>query len=314
MLIMLVLILLFCTCEKSHSASDKIPHGHRGIIPPFSGKQISYSISKKQSDLLDSGKPVVDSNKAMGRGMVIQDVDAPPSLVMKIIMDMKNYDKYVPQVKKVHIYHEKTLSNSTVLYGARFDTVAMGMGFRYWLALKHEPKYNTFTWTLDYNYNSDFDDNVGHWQVMEHPTKKGWTRVLYSCQLKLFAWIPDFIVKYLVKTALVESTTWVTRYSEIEAKKLSPEERSNYKKTTSVQGCYVRDGTGFWYYVDHKRGYLSCPPGPRPKVVKSRSSEGKGGGSGSSVGEIWALFIAALSLAISLSPHLELHRKQRFFA
>lgn len=308
MFVLLLLILLFSTCEISHSASDRIPHGHRGLIPPFSGKQISYSLSKKQSDLLDAGKPVVDSNKATGRGMVIQDVDAPPALAMKIIMDMKNYDKYVPQVKKVHIYSEKTLSNSTVLYGARFDTAALGMGFRYWLALKHEPKYNTFTWTLDYNYNSDFDDNVGHWQVMEHPTKKGWTRVLYSCQLRLFAWIPDFIVKYLVKTALVESTTWVTKYSEMEAKKLSPDERSNYKKATGVQGCYVRDGNGFWYYVNYKGG--RCPSGPKPKVVKSRSNAG-GGGSGSSVGEMWALLVAVLSLVVSVSPHFELQRRRR---
>ena len=213
--LLLVLVLIFVSCEISHSASDKIPHSHRGLIPPFSGKQISYTITKRESDLLDAGVPVVHSDKATGRGLVIQDVDAPPALAMKTIMDMQNYDKYVAQVKKIHIYSEKTLPNGTMLYGARFDTAALGMGFRYWLALRYEPKYDTFTWTLDYNYNSDFDDNVGHWQVMEHPTKKGWTRVLYSCQLRLFAWIPDFIVKYLIKTALVESTTWVTKYSQI---------------------------------------------------------------------------------------------------
>ena len=304
--ILLLLLLLFSTCEISHSASDKIPHGHRGIIAPFSGEQIRYSISKKQSDLLDSGKPVVDSNEQTGRAMVIQDVDAPPAIAMEKILDMKNYVKYVQQVKRVHIYHEKTYPNRTVMYGARFDTAALGVGFRYWLALKYEPKYNTFTWTLDYDYNSDFDENVGHWQVMEHPTKKGWTRVLYSCQLRLFAWAPDFIVKYLVKTALVESTTWVKRYSEIEARKLSIEQRAKYRKITGVQGCYERDGHGFLYYVNS--GFVRCPPGPKPKTVKTPLSTG---GNGSSVNEIWALVVALLSLIISISPHIGMDWRAR---
>jgi hypothetical protein len=30
------------------------------------------------------------------------------------------------------------------------------VGFRYFLDLTYEPKYNTYTWTLDYNRNSDF--------------------------------------------------------------------------------------------------------------------------------------------------------------
>ena len=71
------------------------------------------------------------------------------------------------------------------------------MRFGYFLSLTYEPKYLTYTWTLDYQYNSDFgddifyfyfltpfmyniceippppllDDTVGHWQVMDHPTK-----------------------------------------------------------------------------------------------------------------------------------------------
>lgn len=40
--------------------------------------------------------------------------------------------------------------------GAKFDIGLMGMTFGYFLLVKHEPKYNTLTWTLDYRYNSDF--------------------------------------------------------------------------------------------------------------------------------------------------------------
>jgi hypothetical protein len=40
--------------------------------------------------------------------------------------------------------------------GAQFTVGLMGMSFGYFLKLKHEPKYNTFTWTQDYRHSSDF--------------------------------------------------------------------------------------------------------------------------------------------------------------
>ena len=72
---------------------------------------------------------------------------------------------------------------------------------------------------LTNRYNSDFDDNVGHWQVMPHPSKKGWTRLLYSCKVKLFPWIPNFVVNFLTSKALTESTSWVKREAEKEQAK-----------------------------------------------------------------------------------------------
>jgi hypothetical protein len=78
------------------------------------------------------------------------------------------------------------------------------MRFGYFLLCTHEPKHRTLTWTLDYRFNSDFDDNVGHWQVMPHPSKAGWTRVLYSTKIKLFPWIPEFIISFLTGKALLE--------------------------------------------------------------------------------------------------------------
>jgi len=109
----------------------------------------------------------------------------------------------------------------------------MGMGFGYFLKLTHEPRWNTLTWTLDYKKNSDFDDNVGHWQVMKHPTKAGWTRVLYSTKVKLFNWIPNIVVNFITTKALVESTTWVKKESEKEAAK---QKASEFKLPGWMQG------------------------------------------------------------------------------
>ena len=66
------------------------------------------------------------------------------------------------------------------------------------------PMYGTYTWTLDYSKSSDFDDNVGHWQVMKHPDKQGWSRVLYSCELKLPEWLPAIIVNIFMRDIIVK--------------------------------------------------------------------------------------------------------------
>jgi hypothetical protein len=50
------------------------------------------------------------------------------------------------------------------------------------------------------------DDNVGHWQVEPHPFRAGWTRLLYSCKVKLQPWIPEFVVNSLTSSALSEVT------------------------------------------------------------------------------------------------------------
>lgn len=60
------------------------------------------------------------------------------------------------------------------------------------------------------------DDSVGHWQVMNHPSKSGWSRVLYSTQAKLMPWIPEPIVQFISKKALTEATGWLKREAEAE--------------------------------------------------------------------------------------------------
>ena len=141
---------------------------------------------------------------------------------MNKITDLKAYPKMVPHVKKVDIYEKSRSFDGSEKISAEFKVGLMGLSFGYFLKLKKSPIHNTFTWTLDYRYNSDFDDNVGHWQVQKHPTKPGWTRLLYSCQVKLFPWIPEFIVRFLTSNALKESTSWVKKESEKEAAKRGP--------------------------------------------------------------------------------------------
>lgn len=232
-----------CVVKLSLAATKNKPHSHNGVLEPYDGKLIAYSITPDQQSKLDKGSPIIlttrDSKGGKGgRGFVLQDVEAPVSFCMDRISDLAKYPKMVPHVNSVEIYHQETLTNGTIKTGAKFTVGVMAMRFGYFLTLTQEPKYNTLTWTLDYQYNSDFDDTVGHWQVMEHPTKPGWSRVLYSTKIKLPGWIPEFIVNFLTNSALVESTGWVKKESEDAFKK------SGAAKVTKFSGgetCYRED-------------------------------------------------------------------------
>ena len=90
---------------------------------------------------------------------------------MDQIRNIGNYKNVVPKVKSVDTYSEQKFANGTIQTGAVFAVGIFPLSFTYYLTLTYEPKYNTYTWTLDYSKSSDFDDNTGHWQVLDHPTK-----------------------------------------------------------------------------------------------------------------------------------------------
>jgi len=210
-----------------YGATKSKKHGHDGVLEIYDGKPIPYTVSDEQAKKLDKGDPVTFNERIgkSGRGVVIQDVNASQLICMDKIRDLASYHKMVPKVKKVTIYDSVKFVNGTSKTGAEFQVGVFGLKFGYYLLLTHEPKYQTLTWTLDYKYNSDFDDNVGHWQVMPHPKKSGWTRVLYSTKVKLFNWIPEFVVNFLTGKALIESTTWLKKEAELEALKQSLENK-----------------------------------------------------------------------------------------
>ncbi len=218
-LLSLYLFIIILVLTEIESSSDKEPHPHDGLITPFTGKHIKYTLTTKEEELLSTGKGVSKavkskSNEPGGVGFAVQDVNAPVYLILDTISDLTTYPKYVPSVKKVDIYDSKTYINGTTRCKAKFDVRVFGVSFRYFLDLTKDTKRNTYTWTLDYDKKSDFNDNVGHWQVQKHPSKGGWSRVMYSTDIRLPSWIPTMVINFLTKTAILESTQWVKDVSE----------------------------------------------------------------------------------------------------
>jgi hypothetical protein len=250
MLAYMATLMLCLWIPGCYSASKNKPHSHQGMLQPYDGKHISYTLTPEQNKKLNAGEPVVinQRNGKSGRGIVIQDIQAPPHVCIDRISDLRNYHKMVPNVKNIDIYEENTYPNGTTKVGAMFKVGVSLVTFGYYLRLTYEPKYVTYTWTLDYQYNSDFDDNTGHWQAMTHPTKPGWTRVLYSTEVKLFSWIPEFVVTFLTKTALIESTVWVKRESEKQAK---ADPSCNEVKQIDLSACFIELEDGGARYDTH---------------------------------------------------------------
>jgi len=201
----------------ARAASESKPHHHQGLLQPYSGKHISYEISKKDVEKLAKGGYVTQLTREgkSGRGVIIQDVDAPPHVVMDRIRDLKNYHKLVPNLKSIKdIVVEKEDDGSEVIFSKWNVGVSM-VGFTYFLKLKYNAFYNTLTWTLDYSKASDLDDNTGFWQCLPHPTRgPECSRVVYSTEVKMFNWVPEFVVTFMTKTALISSTAWVKKESE----------------------------------------------------------------------------------------------------
>jgi len=64
---------------------------------------------------LEKGRPVKKqiqaAGKSGGRGIVIQDIHAPPAMVMERILDFGNYNKMVPNVAQCGNYDTSKLRN-----------------------------------------------------------------------------------------------------------------------------------------------------------------------------------------------------------
>lgn len=222
----LVAIMIFLMIAEGASKNKK--HSHQGVLEPFDAKPLPFVLTSDQDRNLESGQPVVcqDIKGLGGKGFVIQDIDACPSICLELITDVAKYPGRVPRIQKVEVYDQKKFKNGTILTGAKFDLRFAGIPFSSYFKLIEETKFNTFRWTLDYQYASDFDDNVGLWVVMKHPKKQGWSRVSYSTKMSVFPWIPKMVINLIVKSALTDSTRWIVREAELVA---------NSRKAATIQ-------------------------------------------------------------------------------
>lgn len=191
-------------------------HPHRGVLPKIKGAPAITKLSRTDLATLERGEAVRKQvkEKGAGRGIAIQDVAAPPSVVWGRILDWKRYPKMVDNVKTVEVYEEKNDHIKT-----RFVIGGFGFSVEYFIDHVYKPKKDYMTWTLDYDKKSELDDSVGYWVVKKHPSKEGYSRVFYSVRVQTSSFIPGFIEDMIAENGLVTATEWVKRESEKVQKK-----------------------------------------------------------------------------------------------
>lgn len=172
---------------------------------------LGVKLNKSAQSILRTGKPYqtqIADGTSGGRGLVVQDVQAPTSIVWDRILDFGSYPKMVPKTVESAVYKK---SGNQIF-------VRMKVGFpmlklQFFIKHDHVPSKHSLTWTLDYSKKSDLDDSVGYWYVVPHPERGDWSRVYYSVQVALMPWVPKFVVDFMSKQALTDAVSVVLEES-----------------------------------------------------------------------------------------------------
>ena len=200
----------------ANASSFNEPHAHNGVVSPFEPGKPNISLDKKALSILKEGKPyqtqVQKPGASGGRGLVVQDINAPSDVVWDRILDYDNYNKMVPKTiesKNYNVVHMKPTKKNPL---EQIIYTRMKVGFpvlklEFFIKHLYFPSLNSLTWTLDYSKNSDFNDSCGYWYVIPHPDdEEERTRVYYSVEVSMFDWVPKFVVDFMSTKALTDAT------------------------------------------------------------------------------------------------------------
>eukprot|EP00557_Chaetoceros_sp_GSL56_P010477 CAMPEP_0176481150 /NCGR_PEP_ID=MMETSP0200_2-20121128/2662_1 /TAXON_ID=947934 /ORGANISM="Chaetoceros sp., Strain GSL56" /LENGTH=312 /DNA_ID=CAMNT_0017877327 /DNA_START=99 /DNA_END=1033 /DNA_ORIENTATION=- len=219
-------LLIALHLQHVQASSFTEPHDHQGIVSPFTPGDPKIALDQKALGILASGKPYqtqIQSGTG-GRGLVVQDVDAPTDIVWGRILDYDNYAKMVPKTVESKNYKVQNVKPTKKDSLSQIIYTRMKVGFpvlklEFFVKHLYYPELNSLTWTLDYSKKSDFNDSCGFWFVIPHPEDDQRTRLFYSVEVCMFDWVPKFVVDFMSTKALTDATAWVKKYSEMEYQK-----------------------------------------------------------------------------------------------
>jgi ribosome-associated toxin RatA of RatAB toxin-antitoxin module len=199
----------------SLAADPDRPHAHQGSLSSYSGAPPTVSLTADELERLAAGEVVKRQIKYAdgGRGVAVQDIQAPVDVVWDRILDFPAYPRMVDNVQECEVY-----ARSEHELKARFVIGALMMSIEYYIDHEVHVDDGWLTWTLDYSRQSDLDDSVGFWRVEPLADRPGYTRLFYSVEVKPSGWVPGPIEDYLTDSGLTKATAWVKRESEAAAR------------------------------------------------------------------------------------------------
>eukprot|EP00612_Vaucheria_litorea_P007026 CAMPEP_0171474022 /NCGR_PEP_ID=MMETSP0946-20130122/2187_1 /TAXON_ID=109269 /ORGANISM="Vaucheria litorea, Strain CCMP2940" /LENGTH=317 /DNA_ID=CAMNT_0012003893 /DNA_START=15 /DNA_END=968 /DNA_ORIENTATION=- len=219
-------LILILSSHSACQAKEWEPHPHQGLSKPYPAGKPAANIDSKEETQLRDGKLLQQSLKSgggAGRALAIQDLHAPPEYVWDRILDFQNYPKMVPKVVKCRNYEIQTFRNGTEAIKTNMVMSVFGVKFDNFIYHTYFRSLSSLTWTLDYSRKSTLDDSVGYWYVEGAPGRSQeeageWSRVYYSCMLRVPKWVPGIVVSFLEKKAVSEANVWLKREAEAKFK------------------------------------------------------------------------------------------------
>jgi len=174
-------LLLFCWCCCCRSTTSifavaEEPHPHQGKNAPFSPGDPGVKLSGEALRILKSGKPYktqIQTGAAGGRGMVVQDVRAPTSVVWDRILDFNSYDKMVPKTAESQVYGRQKLKRHQEQILVRMKIGFPMLKLQFFVDHLYDPSKNSMTWTLDYSRKSDLDGELGRSRTVKKKERPG---------------------------------------------------------------------------------------------------------------------------------------------
>lgn len=215
-------LLLYWRSVRSEPNSEAAEATPQERLQPFSrGRPSSIPMATAEASL-SQGKPWFFSTVAgsVGTGKAVIDVDAPTNVVWRQLLDFSSYGKKVNMVSNCEVYKRKKEKKTERIFARFVSPVLPGYKFVYHCDHTYEPAKNSITWTLDWDKKNDMDDVQGHWHVEPHPSKQNQSRVFYEVKLQAPRYLPRMVIDLLTKKAIQDATTWVQKFSELEAAEL----------------------------------------------------------------------------------------------
>lgn len=239
----LIALIVSAICMLSLASSFDKPHAHRGKVVPYEPGDPGVELDAVALQTLKKKLPYQTQiqSGASGRGLCVQDVEAPASIVWEKILDFNNYSNMVPSTLASSNYNVVTNKDGSQLIYTRMKIGFSFVKLEFFVRHVYVPKLNSLTWTLDYDKTSDFDDSVGFWFIIPHPDNKDWARVYYSVGVSMFDWVPGFVMDIMSSKALTDATGWVKRESELEIQnKVSDLQPGITKKKKGIFSIFQR--------------------------------------------------------------------------
>ena len=214
-----ILYCLWIRLSIAVASSFDEPHPHTGSVQPYKPGDPGIKLDSAAEKILSSNQPYQTQIKTgnSGRGLVVQDVQAPMPLVWKRILDYDHYADMVPRTLASSNYDVMNNKDGSQEIYTRMKVGISLISLEFFIKHSYYPQKNSLTWTLDYMKKSDFDDIVGFWYIIEHPSKPNWTRVYYSVSISMFSWVPKIAMDFMSSKALTDATSWVKKESEAQA-------------------------------------------------------------------------------------------------